>query len=164
MYPKLLDMAKYHGAGCEDAQDAVQDLFIKLLAIQQKEGNLNRLEYNGNINLVYIFNALRGIVNNKRRYDNYRLGNEKLSANRTCEFTLHECEVNDRLKKMDGFSQQLYRAYMEDNISLRELSRRTNISVTTIFYGVKKIRETLKDIFYDTTAQKSLAGDENKVL
>ena len=149
MYSKLLDMAKYHGADYEDAKDAVQDFFLKLSEIQQKEGNLDRLEYNGKMNLVYMFNAMRNIVYNKHR-KNERIQRSGLLDATVPPATLHEVEVNEHLKTLDPFCQKLYSAYMQDNISMRELSKKTNISVTTIFYGVKNIRETLKEIFYES--------------
>jgi len=152
MYLKFVDMATYHGATLQDAEDSVQDLFIKLLGIQQKEGNIDRLEYKGSVNMVYIFNALRGIVYNKHRSNN-RTADREIWVGELVDHqqTMHITEVQDRLKTMDGFSRKLYTAYMEDSISLRELSRRTNISVTTLYYGVRQIREQLKDIFYECT-------------
>jgi len=141
-------MAKYHGAGYEDAQDIVQDLFVKLLEIEKKEGSLDRLTYKGKINTVYLFNAIRNIAHNKRRHTDRNVQVEKDSS--IPEFTIQTSEVKEHLKSLDPFCQKLYSAYMQDNISMRELSRKTNISVTTIFYGVKNIRETLKEIFYES--------------
>lgn len=147
MYQDLLKIAKYHGVDYEDAQDIVQDLFVKLTEIENKEGSLDRLTYKGKINTVYLFNAIRNITINKRKYSDRNLQIEKDSV--IPEFTIQTTEIKEHLKTLDPFCQKLYAAYMQDNISMRELSRKTNISVTTIFYGVKNIRETLKEIFYD---------------
>lgn len=147
LYPELMKMAKYHGATEEDAADAVQDLYMKLLEIQKKEGSIDRITYKGNINTVYLFNAIRNIVLNKLRHSKRNVHIEKDSV--VHEFTIQQEEVQEHLKTLDPFCRKLYSAYMQDTISMRELSRKTNISVTTIFYGVKNIRETLKHIFYD---------------
>lgn len=181
MYQDLLKIAKYHGVDYEDAQDIVQDLFVKLTEIEKKEGNLNRLTYKGKINTVYLFNAVRNITlnkirskkNNIRIIDDYdemisrersdgvlysgknrnipsAIKDDFLTDDTNPEYDVKKAEIKEHLKTLDPFCQKLYTAYMQDNISMRELSRKTNISVTTIFYGVKNIRETLKEIFYES--------------
>ncbi len=148
MRGEFLKMALYYGVDEDDAKDVVQDLYLKLLELQEKEGSLDRITFKGKLNKVYIFNAIRNMILNKKRYSDRNVRIEKDAV--IPEFTIQQSEIKEHLSMMDIFSQQLYDAYMTDNISMRELSKRTNISVTTIFYGVKNIRENLKEIFYES--------------
>ena len=147
MRGEFIKMALYYGVDEDTAKDVVQDLYVKLIELENKEGSFERITYKGKLNKVYVFNTIRNIIINKRRYTDRNIRIEKDDV--IPEFTIQQTEIKEKLSQMDIFSQQLYDAYMKDNISMRELSKRTNISVTTIFYGVKNIRENLKPIFYE---------------
>lgn len=168
-YDKLLDMAKYHGLDDATSKDVVQDLFVKLIELQQKEGSLKRIFYNGNINFVYVFNAIRNMAVNIQKKSNRMICSDNIIGGHTDAFTLHEMEVEERLLAMDDkrYYHKLYHVYFKDDISMRELSKRSGISVTTIFYSVQHIREQLKDIFYekrnDSQRKAKMVKDKNTI-
>ncbi len=166
LYDKLLDIARYHNATVEEAEDVVQDLYLKLMEIQEKEGNINRMTYRGKINMVYLFNTLRNKI-----YNNKRTTNRCVCLDNMPELVQHPpsmagVEVNDRLVKMGAYYHKFYDAYMNDNISMRELAKRTDISVSTVFYTVRAIKMNLKSIFYeqanDTGRKEKVGGDKIK--
>ena len=147
LYPKLLDIAMYHNATQEEAEDVVQDLFVKLKEIEIKEGSIDRLTYKGKINMVYLFNSIRNRVYNQKRYSNKFICIADISPMESHAHSLAQSEIDDQLVKMGSYYHKLYHAYFNDNISMRKLAEETNISLTTIYYGLRHIKNTLKPIF-----------------
>jgi len=149
LYPKFLDIAKYHGASPDDSQDIVQDLFEKLLIMQEKEGSINRITYKGQINMVYLFNAIKNRVINNRRYHKKFIDTDFIPERTGNETSFISIEINNRLHRLGPYYHKLYSAYIEDDISMRELAKKTDISLTTIFHSVQHIKVNLKPLFYD---------------
>ena len=149
LYPKLIDIARYHNATTEEAEDVVQDVYLKLQEIEKEEGDLDRLTYKGKINMVYLFNTVRNMVYNKKRHTNriYCIDDFEPEIH---PHSMIETEVNNKLNDMGAYYHSLYDAYFNDIISMRELAKRSKISLTTIFYGVKHLKDELKPIFYDS--------------
>lgn len=147
----------YHGASKDDSQDIVQDLYERLLRIQAKEGNIDRIFYKGKVNMVYLFNAIRNRTFNHLRdkkktvaIDDETYLEYKRNKIVSPDDTLLESDVDNILLKMGPYYHKLYDAYIKNDISMRGLAEATTISLTTIFYGVKHIREILKPICYGT--------------
>lgn len=144
---KLIGIARYHNATQEEAEDVVQDVYIKLLEIEDKEGNIDRLTYKGKINMVYLFNTVRNRVYNIKRITNRCVCIDEVGSVPTHEHSMIKAEVDAKLLEMGAYYHSLHDAYFNDSISMRELAEKSKLSLTTIFYGVKHIKENLKPLF-----------------
>jgi len=143
---KMIDIAKYHNATNEEAEDVTHDLFIKLKEIEIKDGNIDKIFYKGNVNMVYIFNAIRNMVYNIKNKTNRSVCIDDIIPMSTHEPSLVDIEVQEQLLDMGRYYHSLYDAYFNDNISMRKLAQETSISLTTIFYDLKYIKGKLKPI------------------
>ena len=60
-------MAKSITGNSDTANDLVQEMYVKLLEIEKREGSLNRLSYNGEPNTFFVFTILRNLhIDSKR--------------------------------------------------------------------------------------------------
>jgi len=144
---KMQDIAKYFGATEQEAEDIAQEAFLKLYKIQQKEGNLNRLEYNNKINMVYLFNMVRNITISvhRKRIETQELTAHDISISDDFDKRERLAEVKEILSTMPPFYRMLYEAYYNDDISLRKLSKETNVSLTTLYYAIKYIKKYVSE-------------------
>ncbi len=148
---QMIDMALFNGATPEEAEDVVQDVFLKLCEIQEKEGNLNRLMYKDEPNKSFLYTAIANrVFDLKRKQRMVDVDIDTVSSrNVTYQEGSVEREINEKLTSMGRWYHSLYHAYFGDDISIRKLSARTGISVTTLYWSLKHIKEQLKPIFDD---------------
>ena len=144
-------IALYLGAHPSYAEDAVQDLYIKLHTIQANEGNLNRLTYNGRLNTAYMFTAISNqITSHHRKKKNLRFEevsfeyDVSIPHDRENAFKTLLNAVNECLDEQHWYDKKLLRVYLDEGHSIRSLSRATNISAKSIFITLKNVREKIK--------------------
>jgi hypothetical protein len=146
-YKEFIAIAKYHDTDDETAKDVVQDVFLKLCEIQQREGSIDRLTYRGKLNMVYIFNAIRNTIYTKKKKAKkmqyvWAYANEGMSE----QPGMLLGEVNEMLQNEGAFFHKLYISYFNDKISIRKLSKETGIGTNTIFQGITFIKNKIKAV------------------
>lgn len=156
----LCDVAKYQiewvkmaihcGSSNGLALDFVQNMYLKLADIQEKEGDLSRITYRGDINKSYVFSIIRSeVVNHYRKESSYkhipveecyiaadfdkRIDNEELLRS-----------VKTALKDINWFSRMVFEIYVNDNHSIRSLAEATQINRGTIQHEIKYVKEKIK--------------------
>jgi len=143
-------IAMYHDLNQEDAEDIVQDVYYKLCKMEARDGNINRIEWKGELNMVYIFAMIRNAVvdgnKSKKRREKVASNVRHYGKHTSEQPTLLLLDVDKLLQKEGAFYHKLYDAYFNDKISMRKLSSATGIGVQTIYQGVKHIRTKLKRI------------------
>ena len=149
LYSKMIGMAIYHGASGIEAEDIVQELFCKLTEIERKEGHLDRISFKGKPNLGYIFNAVRNRYFTLKRKSRHVAPDADLPEITTNPKSCTEIDVDHCLGKMHHYHRKLFKVYTSENHSLRSMSKATGISVSTLFYELKFIKESLKQYLRD---------------
>ena len=150
-HTEWVKLAQYIGCPAHLAEDLVQDFYIKLHAIQQKEGSLQRLEYNGQINHGYIYIALRNAwteINRKPRpmslNEEIYGGFEEPNDLERQYVYLHKA-INQELSKMHWYDRKLFMLYIEEEHSIRSLAAATKISARSIQTTIKNVKDRLKE-------------------
>jgi RNA polymerase sigma factor (sigma-70 family) len=138
----------------EYSEDLVQEMYIRLI---NKPNELT--VSNGKPNKPYIFSMLRTMsldtIKAKNRIK--RGGNfQKVSIDEirnisdTSEINNNyldeiEIKIKEESKKWDEFDRLLFEIYLTDDISMRDIAKKTGISLTTIFKTIKRCKSKIKD-------------------
>ena len=135
-------------------EDVVQDVYIKLMDMEKKEGSLSRIEWNGKPNKSYLFLVVRSLVANLLRKNKIRameeaafmLSNElRESVDWRHDKEKFENFVLECLQDMHFFPRMIFEAYIKDNHSIRSLSRATKISEQTIRREISYVKRQVKN-------------------
>lgn len=158
----LIKIAKYLGADNELANDLVQDLLLKLC----ERDDLSRFEYDGDLNIPYLFAVLRNaFIDVKKKpwrfveFSQENIRNAINNSGLSSDMFIHDperyssYEERDRLisksksviSKMHFYPMELFNAYVAEPHSIRTFAEKTGISPTNIFYTIKKVREDVKN-------------------
>lgn len=165
---------------CKDndiAQDLVQTMFVKLIELEQKEGNLNRLSFNNELNKYFAYRIMLNLfINEKKRNSKNKASvyycdpdelpdtpdptpnqNQLESEYQEAKDNLLE-EVSDTLKELHWYDALLFKEYATTDISFRKLSEETGISARSIFNTVNNVRKEIKE----NTRPSKINGYKNK--
>lgn len=151
-HDEWIAIAVYLGAPSGFEQDIVQDLYIKLHTIQEREGNLKRLTYNGQLNTAYIFSALGNMITSIHRKSKEKPLDDvsfdfdaSILNNHEEAFKTLLNAVRTELNNQHWYDRKLLKVYLEEGHSIRSLARATNISAKSIFITLKNVREKIKN-------------------
>lgn len=139
------------GASRDEAEDIVQELMIRLLEIDRREGNLIRITKEGKLNMSYIFRAIKNLKEKNFRWK--RIINQDATYPIIVsqpESTL-ELDIRIKLDKMHRYYGMLYDAYLQDG-SMRILSKGSKIALRTIWNDLKYIKTELRKHLNDETS------------
>ena len=149
----LTRIARWHTTDTEAAADAVQTLYLKLCEMEIKEGNLDRIFYNGKLNMVYIFSAIRNIIINEiRAAKNLEpLQDQEPEPETEDELTTDEmCRcVKDELNRMREYDRLLTITFYSQNHSIRSMSKEVGISARNIHYTLTRVKKQIKSVILE---------------
>ena len=144
---ELVRICNFHGIFDDKCNEIIQDLYIKLLIFK----DIDRYLLNDEPNMYIIFQIIRNMI-----YD-YRKGQQKrvfieltdkievideLYENEKYDFILNEVE-----KLEYWFDRNLMKLYIEQNHTIRSLSKDTKISANAIQKVFRKFKLRCKDEF-----------------
>lgn len=148
-------MAYYLGATSDNADDIVQDFYIKIIEINETDGNLKRITgENGKLHTMYVFkiiqsNVINGIRAKKKDIfeENYNDENEVgyIEIEQTDSYSELMRAIKDVIDSMREYDQMLLELYFVYGFSYREIERRTSIPTRSIFNIVKTAKEIIKE-------------------
>lgn len=151
----LKRIARYHTPDNEAAADAVQNFYLKLCELQNKEGNLDRIFYKGKLNMVYVFTAIRNIIINEYRLtknlEPFENIEEEPITEDEQELTTDEmCRiVKDELNKMREYDKLLTLTFYTENHSIRSMSKAVGISARNIHYTLQRVQKQIKSVILE---------------
>lgn len=137
LYKKQSDLTRisnYHGYFNEDCKDIIQELYIVLLKLK----NINRyVDDNDEPNIYIIFIILKNLIYQDRKkrdrilYDDNDIN--KLNVSEDTNFDIDKFEfILEQIEKIDDdiewFSKKIVEVYINDNHSIRSLSKATGIT------------------------------------
>jgi DNA-directed RNA polymerase specialized sigma24 family protein len=134
------------------AEDIVQEFYLRLHKYANKEKIINE---NGEVNKIYIFYALRNTYllywKKKKKFVKINIDDLKnIGVNfeyipRAEAENILESKIKKEMQSWEWFDARLFKLYREEQLSMRELSKRTQISTKTIFYTIKRCKERLRE-------------------
>ena len=147
-----LRIAKYVGAPIETINDIVQDMYLKLAEINEREGNLNRItNHAGDINTVYIFKLL---TNETIKYVKKSAKTTQLPEQ--IEISITEANmseiayndfmgaISDCINSMHEYDKILIELHFIHNLSMRKIENKTGIPTHSIFNTLKNAKQKIK--------------------
>jgi len=151
-HKEWIRVAIYLGSLPDNAEDYVQNMYIKLGEIQIRDGNLNRMRnYSGGINTVYIFKILTNIIidsKRKRTIETIPLTID-ISIAETPNYEedsysdLINC-IKAEIESMHPYEQMLLELHFVYGMSMRQIESETSIPTHSIFNTLKNAKAKIK--------------------
>lgn len=150
LHTEWIKIAKYVGCPEHLVDDLVQDMYVKLLLIKEKEGSLDRLYQQNKLNKGYIFAMLSNMYAMYRRKPISVPYNENETADidgsdMERKFTILINKVESMMKDMHWYNSKLLKTYVDENHSIRSLSKATRISARSVQHTLAKVRNQIKE-------------------
>ena len=129
-----IKMAAYLGS--ESPEDTVQDMYLKLA---ESPDIVAKIDYNGDINTMYIFTIIRSKVlfdpcfnadESERQYQNLM------------------DDVKSVIDEMPEYDQMLLELHFVYKLSMRDIEKRTGIPLHSIFNRLKNAKNLIKNHTY----------------
>lgn len=152
-YSDWLDMAKSFGLKDADAKDLVQDMFIRLNDYVKEP---QKLMYNENeVNKFYIYVTLKNMFY-KRKEKTYFTSLSLYEHNIISDSNENEIytkelfddlidSINDIKNKWYWYDKKLFDLYFNTDMSMRDLSKKTKISLSSIFNTISNAKEKIRE-------------------
>lgn len=142
-----LTMARSFGLATQDAEDLVQDMYIKMYNFTTAE----KIQYNDDINTFYVYVTLRNLF-----YDNKKAEVPKVSIDLIRNLAEEEeqydkealeiliNEISQCVEDLHWYDKKIFEIYYGRGETIRQLSKGSKISSSSIFNTIKNVRETIK--------------------
>lgn len=146
-HAEWLKMAYSFGLPYDDANDIVQEMYLKLAEIAQKEGGLERIAYKGDVNTCYIY-----VIIKNRAFDQKNLFTTFTDKHEVPGET-YDCEHDEAEQaRIDALSETVNELHwynkrvleLSQEMSIRQISAATGIHYMSIFNTIKKSKEYVK--------------------
>ena len=148
---KWRKMVNYLGAKYQDIDDIVQNMYLKLAEIELRDGNLARLENsNGGVNTFYIFKILQSEIVNLYRIESKIYDHESqfnpIENPDEAEYKYQELmgKIKSVIDGMHEYDQMILELYFVYGHSLRQIEKRTGITVTSVYNTLKNAKQHIK--------------------
>jgi RNA polymerase sigma factor (sigma-70 family) len=155
----LTKVAKHHkewvsvvrswGVG-ELSEDLVQEMYLRL----HKYSNESKfIDEHGHVNKFYVYVTLRNMFHlynsDKKKIDKVRIGDgfecydivSDIEEQHGYELIIQKAE--QEIDSWDWYDRKLFRLYVNTDMSMRDIEKETNISLTSIFNTIKNCRARL---------------------
>jgi len=143
-----VNMAYSFGLQREDAEDLVQDMYIKMYNFTTAE----KIQYNDDINTFYVYITMRNLFYDKKKQhvptiniDTLHHLPEEDESNDKAALELLLDRMDQCLQKQHWYDRKMFEIYYGNGETIRELSKGSKISSSSIFNTIKNVRETIKE-------------------
>lgn len=154
-HDRIIKMAASISGDNDNAQDLAQELYIKLIAIEQERGNLSHICYQGKPNLSWCYTVMRNIfISEKRKETQTTEIPEHLQE---APDTIEEAESKDQalndmwhvISKLNSQEATSYECryllyYVSTGKSIRQIAIEAGTTIHVIHNAIKNARERIK--------------------
>ena len=152
-----IQMALSFGLDIEDAEDLVQDMYVKLY----EKTTYEQIKYGeDDVNTFYVYVTMRNLFydHKKKQVPQVDITEIKHIANEEEHYDKEVLEdlldkMNECIEGMHWYNKKIFEIYYGKGETIRELSEGSKISANSIFNTLKNVREEIK-----TTCQKDYKG------
>jgi RNA polymerase sigma factor (sigma-70 family) len=154
----LVELSKYHNEWLtivksfgekNEHEDIVQEMYLKL----NKYTKLQNIQQNGKLNKSYVWLTLRNLYYNKQNQSN-KVNYIDIDDCRTISAEdynkLHfesQSKISERIQQeIDSWhyaDKILFEIYLKEKKSMRQLAKEIDISLTTVFWTIKRCKQRL---------------------
>ena len=148
-HKEWLLMAKKMGIG-ELSEDIVQETYLRIIRLNYIDGVVKD---DGSLNKFYMWLSIRAVHVDYLRANQMNL--VSLDEVKECydeaDLEKHEAysniydKIEDEISNWHWYDQKLFNLYKQGELSMRDIAKDTNISLTSIFNTIKNCKERLKD-------------------
>ena len=134
----------------DEYEDIVQEMYLKLNKYKQ----LEQIQSNGKLNKSYVWLTLRNLYYNKQNQlnkvnlididDCKQLSVEQYNELLFIAQSNIEDKIKQEINKWHYADKILFEIYLKEDKSMRQLAKEIDISLTTIFWTIKRCKERLK--------------------
>jgi DNA-directed RNA polymerase specialized sigma24 family protein len=148
-HKELVAMAKLFDSS--NAEDIVQDAYIKLAMYSNKEKCFINDKPNKNYLFIVIRNTYFSLYKDKFVVVDFLDSEVEDNFSESVELdwyrfrTLCEAEVNS----WDAYDKKLFTLYRDSDMSMRKLAKETGISFVSIFHSLKAHKKKLRELFQE---------------
>ena len=142
-----LQMAYSFGLDTEDAEDLVQDMYIKMYNFTTAE----KIQYNDDINTFYVYITMRNLFYDKKKQevpqvniDTIRSLAQEEEQNDKEALEVLLVEIAQCVEDLHWYDKKIFEIYYGRGETIRQLSKGSKISSSSIFNTIKNVRETIK--------------------
>ena len=154
----LVELSKYHNEWLtivksfgekNEHEDIVQEMYLKL----NKYTKLENIQQNGKLNKSYVWLTLRNLYYNKQNQQNkvYYIDIEDCRSISAEDYNkLHfesQSKISERIQQeIDSWhyaDKILFEIYLKEKKSMRQLAKEIDISLTTVFWTIKRCKQRL---------------------
>jgi tetrahydromethanopterin S-methyltransferase subunit G len=144
-HKKWINTTKRMGCIQEEAEDIVGEMYC---IIGKMLNNGLDISYGDEVNYYYIYMTLRTsflqMKNKQNKMNNVSLDFAlELEDSEYIDFESENEKVEGALEKMHWYDKKVYNM-LQDECSIRELSKKTNISYHSLYNTFRKVKEELK--------------------
>ena len=154
----LAELSKYHNEWLtivksfgekNEHEDIVQEMYLKL----NKYTKLENIKQNGKLNKSYVWLTLRNLYYNKQNQSNkvYYIDIDDCRSISAEDYNkLHfksQSKISERIQQeIDSWhyaDKILFEIYLKEKKSMRQLAKEIDISLTTVFWTIKRCKQRL---------------------
>lgn len=142
------------------ANDMVQEMYIKLLDIQNKKGTIAHISYGNEPNSAWVYRVMyNAFVDSKRRKG---IKTSQLNGHEAADEQHHNKEEHEKdisklmaaiakLNKDEAtrYECQYFLYYIGSGLSLRQLAKQNNTTVPKIYNAIRNAKERLAKLMQD---------------
>jgi RNA polymerase sigma factor (sigma-70 family) len=148
-----IKIAVYCGASQDEAQDIVQDMYLKLCLKASTEGDLCSITNDaGDVNSIYIFAMINNAHTSLRRKQKEQtlivnLHDKEEQESNTDEHEFHHLlqSIYDTLQELHWYDRELFLFYIRSGKSIRQLAAKTGISRTSINNTIQNVKQIIRE-------------------
>lgn len=148
-------MVKSFGCGDDDANEVVQEMYVRL---HKYINNPEKIMYNETeVNGYYVYITLRNIylseVQRRRKMVNLpdpsfiNVKDEQVNIEERLSFDKIIDGINDEVKQWYWYDRKIWQIHFDQEKSMRRISSDTTISLSSIFNTLKKCKNKIRDKF-----------------
>jgi len=161
---RSLEKKKSKPMSLDLANELVQEMYLRIYKYVDRPERI--MFSKTEINTMFVFITLRNIyfnhINNKKKYDKYMVNLDELEEDEydilydneldtdflNAQTTLED-ELLEEINSWHHYDAKLFKIIFYERVTMRQLSRDTGISVSSIFNTIKKCKEKLRIKFAD---------------
>ena len=150
-HKEWIELSKRFGGG-KDAEDLVQDMYLKLHRYTDKQ----RIIRNGKLSKAYVYFVLKSVVNtyHKKQVKDSALRFDYIMET-SIEFTEEDIEekiafekicllIDQEMQTWYWYNEMLFKKYRDSGDSYRKIAKQTDISWVSIYNTIKNCKRILK--------------------
>lgn len=118
-------------------------MYLRLL----KYTNQEKIVKDNEVNKAYVWFTLRSVymmyLKEKSKIDKIRIGDDfDIPDDSSEQFELKR--VYSYIDKWEWYDKMLFTTYINSDLSIRQIAKKTGISLTSVFYTIKNCKQALK--------------------